>query len=135
MVANFHLCLRATFRELIRILFLGASSSMLPYPARSVAALMRRTQKLNWFRTACLSAAFLAVLVFAFGDGLWHHHDSSESEATCPICHLAHLTPQVAPPSLNLSTPIVSSWKSPLEPQAMHASPVAVSAPPRAPPA
>jgi hypothetical protein len=90
-------------------------------------------QARNWVHFACLGATILAVLLVAIGAGFWHQ-DAPGSEATCAICHLAHLTPAVTSFSAGLSAPLVLAWHLPAEIYITQASPTALSAPPRAPP-
>jgi len=97
---------------------------------------MRRGQRQgrNRLHFACLSAAMLAVLLLAIGAGFWHQ-DAPRSEATCSICHLAHLTPALGSLLAGLSAPLVIAWHLPADTHVTQSAPTALSAPPRAPPA
>ena|ERR1700758_142977 len=98
--------------------------------------MIRRKQRhaRDWVRFACLGAATLAVLLLAIGAALWHQ-DAPGSEATCSICHLAHLAPVLGSLIDGLSAPLVIAWHLPAETRVTHAAPATLSAPPRAPPA
>jgi hypothetical protein len=90
-------------------------------------------QARNWAHSACFSAAIVAVLLLVIGTSLWHK-DAPGSEATCAICHVAHLTPLLGPVVGALSAPLFIAWHQPVEAQIDRASPPTVNAPPRAPP-
>src|ERR1700758_2946138 len=98
--------------------------------------MIRRKQRhaRDWVRFACLGAATLAVLLLAIGAALWHQ-DAPGSEATCSICHLAHLTPVLDCGIAGLSAPLVIAWYVPAETHITQAAPTALSSGPRAPPA
>ena len=42
------------------------------------------------FVLAALAAALAAIIPIAIGAGFWHT-DAPGSDATCPICHVAHM--------------------------------------------
>ena len=97
---------------------------------------MRRTQRQSrdWVRLACFTAAAFAVLLLAVGAAFWHQ-DEPGSEATCAICHVAHLTPLPGSPVGALPAPLFVAWHQPAEAQLQQLSPSTLNAPPRAPPA
>jgi hypothetical protein len=88
----------------------------------------------RWLQLTCLGAAMFAVLLLAIGAAFWHQ-DAPGSEATCAICHVAHLTPLLGAAIGALSAPLFIAWHLPAETQISHASPATLNAPPRAPPA
>jgi hypothetical protein len=80
-----------------------------------------------------LAAAFLAVLFVASGAALWHV-DAPGSEATCTICHLAHMP---VLPGMSSVAPAASAlvvWLVPAEEKVAHTAPAGLDSPPRAPP-
>ncbi|PYU34700.1 MAG: hypothetical protein DMG31_05555 [Acidobacteria bacterium] len=83
---------------------------------------------------ACFTAAAFAVLLLAVGAAFWHQ-DEPGSEATCAICHVAHLTPLPGSPVGALPAPLFVAWHQPAEAQLQQLSPSTLNAPPRAPPA
>jgi hypothetical protein len=89
---------------------------------------------IRWLHLTVLGAALAAVLLVASGASLWHV-DTPGSEATCAICHVAHLTPLLGAATGTLSAPLFIAWHQPAETQITHASPATLNAPPRAPPA
>ena len=83
----------------------------------------------RWLRLVVLTAALTAILLVASGASLWHI-DAPGSEATCTICHLAHL-PALA--GVLTSAPVVPAlvaWIAPAETQVAHLAPAALSSPP-----
>lgn len=102
---------------------LSAGLQVQPRPGRS----------LRWFHAAAFIAACVAILLVASGISFWHT-DTPGSEATCPICHVAHM-PVLPGTSTNvLSTPNVVAWVEPAEVQVSHSAPAGLDSPPRAPP-
>ena len=81
-----------------------------------------------------LADALVAMLFVASGVSLWHV-DAPGSEATCPICHLAHMPVLRGLPTSTLAEPVLVAWIVPSETQAGHPAPVSPDSPPRAPPA
>jgi hypothetical protein len=75
-----------------------------------------------------------AVLLLAIGAAFWHQ-DAPGSEATCAICHVAHLTPLLGSAIGALSAPLFIAWHQPAEAQIEKPAPPTLNAPPRAPPA
>jgi hypothetical protein len=88
----------------------------------------------GWVALACLSAAAFALLLLALGVAYWHQ-DTPGSEATCAICHVAHLTPLPGSVVAPISAPLLVGWYESAEAQLEQASPPLTDAPPRAPPA
>jgi len=81
---------------------------------------------------ALLLALLLAV---ATGAGsVWHHHNSTTAESTCPICHLGHQAAQQ--PIVSQSAPVFLAVgpQTPLAEPLLHAGPVVSAVPSRAPP-
>jgi hypothetical protein len=94
----------------------------------------RHRRSLSWFRVALLAAACAAILLVASGISLWHT-DAPGSEATCPICHVAHMPVLPGTATSFLSTPGVVAWVALAEAQISHSTPARPDSPPRAPPA
>jgi hypothetical protein len=94
----------------------------------------RQLQAGEWFDFACLIAAAFALLLLALGVAYWHQ-DAPGSEATCAICHVAHLTPLPGSVVASISVPLLIEWYEPREAQLEQPSPPLTDAPPRAPPA
>jgi hypothetical protein len=90
--------------------------------------------KFRWLRLAMLTIAVAAVLFVAAGGSLWHL-DAPGSEATCPICHLAHMSALRGMPVGSLPAPVTIQWLVPAEAQVGHSAPVSLDSSPRAPPA
>ena len=93
-----------------------------------------RRRSFSWFRVAVLAAACTAIVLVASGIWLWHT-DAPGSEATCPICHVAHMP--VLPGALT-SVPSVLHVVASIavaEVRLSHSAPAELAAPPRAPPA
>jgi hypothetical protein len=95
---------------------------------RSISAARR------WTRLALLTAAILAILLLATGANVWHI-DAPGSAATCPICHLAHLSPLLHAPAALVSAPVLLAHIRPVQWRLQNESPSALIPPPRAPPA
>src|ERR1700684_1249486 len=89
--------------------------------------------KARRLRLAILTVTIASVLFVATGASLWHL-DAPGSEATCPICHLAHMPALRGLSAATLSEPVLVSWIVLAETQVSHAAPVALDSPPRAPP-
>jgi hypothetical protein len=94
----------------------------------------RQPQVRDWVNFACLIAAAFALLLLALGVAYWHQ-DTPGSEATCAICHVAHLTPLPGSIAASISVPLLIEWYEPAEAQLEQPSPPLTDAPPRAPPA
>jgi heme A synthase len=92
-----------------------------------------RSKSLNWFRVAAFAAAFAAILLVASGAWLWHT-DAPGSEATCSICHVAHMPILLGTPTSSLSSLNAVASVAPAVVQFSHIAPAGLSAPPRAPP-
>src|ERR1700722_4020603 len=94
---------------------------------------MVSADKARWLRLAILTVAIAAVLFVAAGASLWHL-DAPGSEATCPICHLAHMPALRGLFASPLTDPVVVSWIVPADAKVSHATPVSLDSPPRGPP-
>jgi hypothetical protein len=94
---------------------------------------MTRGSRTRWFHLVALAAAVVSIVFVATGASLWHQ-DRPGSEATCSICHLAHLAPPLCIATGALTGPVLIDWKPPDETQVIHASPDVLEASPRAPP-
>jgi hypothetical protein len=88
----------------------------------------------RWLYLAAFSVAVFALLFMATGAVIWHT-DAPGSAATCPICHLAHISALRGAPAGALLTPAPVAWFVPAVRQLAHAGPSALISPPRAPPA
>jgi hypothetical protein len=92
-----------------------------------------RRKSLPWFRVAVLAAACVAILLVA--SGIWLlHTDAPGSEATCPICHVAHMPVLLGTHTNVPSVRSVVASVTFVEVQLLHSAPVELAAPPRAPP-
>jgi hypothetical protein len=89
---------------------------------------------LRWLHAAVLVAACAAILLVASGISFWHT-DAPGSEATCPICHVAHMPVLPGTAASVPSTPSVVAWVLPAEVRVSHAAPAGLDSPPRGPPA
>lgn len=94
----------------------------------------KRRKSLRWFHVAAWLAACTAIVLVASGVWLWHT-DAPGSEATCPICHVAHMPVLPGMPTSVPSAFSVVASVTPAEVRLPHSAPVGLAAPPRAPPA
>lgn len=90
---------------------------------------------LGWLRLAALASALAAILFMATGVEYWHSHAPGSDEATCPICHVAHMPILRGVPTRALAAPTAVAWVVPSETQVSHSAPSSFIPPPRAPPA
>src|SRR5579862_2917409 len=74
----------------------------------------RQFQSRAWVQFVCFGAAALALLPLAIGAAYWHQ-DAPGSEATCAICHVAHLTPLPGSGVALISAPLLIGWYEPAE--------------------
>jgi hypothetical protein len=88
----------------------------------------------HWLRLALLVVAILAILFVATGADIFHI-DAPGSAATCPICHLGHLSPLPGASAVLLSAPVPLAQISPARAPLRREPPSALIPPPRAPPA
>jgi hypothetical protein len=100
----------------------------------SAKHMTKRGGNLRWFHMAALTAAMVAIILVAAGASLWHI-DAPGTEATCPICHVAHMSVLPGVPTAVLATPTLIAWLVPPETRVSHAAPAGLDSPPRAPPA
>jgi hypothetical protein len=91
-------------------------------------------RRFHWLRLAALTAALTAVLFIASGASLWHS-DAPGSEATCPICHVAHMPALQAAPVGVFAALALVGWLVPTEARSGHAESFSLIPPARAPPA
>lgn len=94
----------------------------------------RSRNSLQWFYRAALAAALVAILPLAIGASFWHT-DAPGSEATCPICHVAHMPVLPGIAARVEAAPKVVAWVEPAQEQISHSAPPGLDSPPRAPPA
>ena len=81
-----------------------------------------------------VTAAIVAVMLIATGASLWHI-DAPGSAATCPICHLAHVSVFNALPAELVSVNVIVTWFLPADESVCDAKLVLQASSPRAPPA
>jgi hypothetical protein len=93
----------------------------------------KKSKRSSWLRLALVAAAIAAVLLVASGASLWHY-DAPGSEATCPICHLAHMPVLSGAPSALLFALAPVAWIAPVKRRVADVAPAASDFPPRAPP-
>jgi len=86
------------------------------------------TRSLRWFRVAVLGTAFAAILLVASGISLWHS-DAPGSEATCPICHVAHMPVLPGTASGVLSAPKIVARVQQAAAQVSHSAPAGLDSP------
>lgn len=91
-------------------------------------------RKLGWITAIALTAAMLATVLLAIGPGILHN-DAPGSAASCPICHVAHISalPGLPVGLLAVSAPV--SWFVFPAARVTRASAETLNASPRAPPA
>jgi hypothetical protein len=93
----------------------------------------KHRRSLPWFRVALLAAACAAILLVASGISFWHT-DAPGSEATCPICHVAHM-PVLPGTALRVpNADRIVTRVGPAKAQISHSAPTGLDSPPRAPP-
>jgi hypothetical protein len=92
------------------------------------------SNRLRWLCLAALAAALVAILPVAIGASFWHT-DAPGSEATCQICHVAHMPVLPGTATGVQAAPNVVAWVEPAEAQISHSAPAGLDSPPRAPPA
>jgi len=81
-----------------------------------------------------VTAALAALLPGAIGASFWHI-DTPGSEATCPICHVAHMPVLPGTATSVQAASVVVAWIVPVHTHVAHAAPAGLDSPPRAPPA
>lgn len=80
-----------------------------------------------------LVGAVLAVLLLTIGPGIWHN-DTPGSEASCPICHVAHITALPGLPITSLAVSLAVIWLTLGEELLTPVSADTCDSSPRAPP-
>jgi len=95
---------------------------------------MQRQRQFRWLQMAALTAALLAILPVAIGAAFWHT-DAPGSEATCSICHVAHMPALPGSAAAVLATPTAIARIAPVEARVSHSVSAGLDSPPRAPPA
>jgi hypothetical protein len=93
-----------------------------------------RNRVRTWLRFAAWAAALAATLLVASGAEFWHT-DAPGSEATCLICHAAHMPALRAAPARTVVKLTALTWFVPLGVRFDHSAPSSVIPSPRAPPA
>ena len=95
----------------------------------------RRRRWLRWLHLAAFTAACAAILIVASGVSFWHTDAPGSDDATCPICHLAHM-PVMPGTAASVSIKLtVVAWFVPADAREGHQAPPSLDSPPRAPPA
>jgi hypothetical protein len=94
---------------------------------------MNRSRNSRWLRAAALVAALAAVLIGSTASLL--HYDSPGAAATCPICHVANVSPLPAAATRNVFVYVVLSWMLLAQATTFRAEPASFACSPRAPPA
>jgi hypothetical protein len=94
----------------------------------------RGSNRLRWLPLAAFTAAMLAIVPVAIGASFWHT-DAPGSEATCQICHVAHMPALPGIATSVQAAPKVVAWVEPAQAQISHSAPAGLDSPPRAPPA
>ena len=90
--------------------------------------------RFRWFTLATLVVALVALLPLAVGASFWHT-DTPGSEATCPLCHAAHMPVLPGTATSVHAAPKVVAWVVPAESRVANCAPDGLDSPPRAPPA
>ena len=91
-------------------------------------------RQFHWLRLVALTAAFAAVFFVASGVTLLHL-DARGSDATCPICHVAHMPALQASLAGVLPVLALIAWLAPTEALPGHTESFSLLPPARAPPA
>jgi hypothetical protein len=93
-----------------------------------------RNYRIRWLSGAALAAALAAILFVALGTAFWHT-DAPGSEATCSICHVAHMPVLPGSAAAVLVGPTTVAWLPTADARTALVSPSSLDSPPRAPPA
>src|SRR5579859_6606210 len=93
-----------------------------------------RHRSLPWLHATLFIAACAAILLVASGISFWHT-DAPGSEATCSLCHVAHMPVLPRTASRFQATREVVGRIAPAEAQVSYSAPIGLDSPPRAPPA
>ena len=94
----------------------------------------KRDNQLRSFNAWLLAAAILALFPLAIGAGFWHTDAPGSSEATCQICHVAHMPALVVVLAALPARLSKFLWVVLTDTQIAHASPSSLLPPSRASP-
>jgi hypothetical protein len=94
----------------------------------------RQLTQVRWPSAVVLFLALSAVFLLAIGTPYWHH-DTPGSEATCSLCHVAHMPILVGVVVSVPLTPKFVAWVDPARVEVAHTADAVLDFPPRAPPA
>ena len=94
----------------------------------------RDKNRFRWLHVAAFAAALLAVLPVAIGASFWHT-DAPGTDATCQICHVAHMPVLLGTATSVEAAPKAVAWVEPGQAQSLLSAPTGLDSPPRAPPA
>ena len=92
-----------------------------------------RSKSPRWPTLVVLTAAVASLLLVATGATLWHQ--DSPGTSSCSICYAAHLPALSSMPAGAPAASCDVAWLVTAELRLNHATPDALSSPPRAPPA
>jgi hypothetical protein len=94
-----------------------------------------RRSSLRWLHVAVFSSACVATLLIASGVSFWHTDAPGSDDATCPICHLAHM-PVMPGTAASVSIKLtIFAWFVQADVREGYVAPPSLDSPPRAPPA
>ena len=124
---------KVAFRFLVVVVGLRAmQGQQRDFPGQG-SGMNRSGNTRRWFYFAALAAALVAILPVAIGASFWHT-DAPGTEATCPICHVAHMPVLPGIAASVQAAPKVVAWVEPVQKQISHSAPAGLDSPPRAPP-
>jgi len=124
---------KVAFRFLVVVVALRAMQGhQRDFPGQG-SGMNRSDNTRRWFYFAALAAALVAILPVAIGASFWHT-DAPGTEATCPICHVAHMPVLPGIAASVQAAPKVVAWVEPVQKQISHSAPAGLDSPPRAPP-
>ncbi|MGC1108194.1 MAG: hypothetical protein WA876_16815 [Candidatus Acidiferrales bacterium] len=96
--------------------------------------MVNRTTRWEFSRASLVCVLVLVLTTTSVAAVSWHHHNSSASEATCQICHFAHLRSIKPPAQVRLLEPSLLHRVILDDAHWTYAGPSAFSISPRAPP-